>query len=410
MTNSAMTNIVGTVAPGWESVRDVFASNLANTEEVGAGVSVYHRGVQVVDLKGGWFDAAKTVSYDDSALQLVFSTTKGITAIAVAMCVDRGLLSYGAPVSKYWPEFAAHGKADATVAQLLSHQVGLYTVDGAITLDEALDWGTVTSRLADTAPRWPIGSTHGYHALTFGWLAGELVRRVDPAHRSLGTFVRDEITRPLGVDLWIGLPGELVARVSPMLAPEPMGDPAVAEMMAQFMGPGTPGGDALSLNGAFTTFSDVETIAEGDKAGINANVFNWPKVLAAEIPAANGVTNAKSLAKVYAATLAPVNGVQLITDATRDLVRKTITPENEPDTCLIMPTTFGLGFMTSGMFTPYAGPGSYGHPGAGGSVGFAQPERELAFAYVMNQMASNLAADFRAQALTEACTAIIDAG
>lgn len=397
-----MTNIVGTVAPGWESVRDVFASNLANTEEVGAGVAVYHRGVQVVDLSGGWFDAAKTVPYDDSALQLVFSTTKGITAIAVAMCVDRGLLSYDAPVAQYWPEFAAHGKGDATVAQLLSHQVGLYTVDGAITLDEALDWNTVTSRLADTAPRWPIGSTHGYHALTFGWLAGELVRRVDPAHRSLGAFVRDEITRPLDVDLWVGLPSELVARVSPMLAAEPTGDPAVAEMMAQFMGPGTPGGDALSLNGAFSL--------ESGEAGIGASVFNWPKVLAAEIPAANGVTNAKSLARVYAATLAPVNGVQLISDATRDRARKTITPENEPDTCLIMPTTFGLGFMTSGMFTPYAGPGSYGHPGAGGSVGFAQPERDLAFGYVMNQMASNLAADFRAQALTDACTAIIDAG
>ena len=162
-----MTNIVGTVAPGWEPVREVFAANLANTEEVGAGVAVYHRGVQVVDLWGGWFDAQRTIPYAENSLQLVFSTTKGITAIAVAMCIDRGLLSYDAPVAQYWPEFAAHGKGEATVAQLLSHQCGLYTVDGPITLDEALDWPTITARLADTAPRWPIGTAHGYHALTF---------------------------------------------------------------------------------------------------------------------------------------------------------------------------------------------------------------------------------------------------
>ena len=397
-----MTNIVGTVAPGWEPVRDAFAANLANTEEVGAGISAYHRGVQVVDLWGGWFDAEKTVPYAEHSLQLVFSTTKGITAIAIAMCVDRGLLSYDAPVSQYWPEFAAHGKGEATVAQLLSHQVGLYTVDGPITLEEALDWKTVTARLADTAPRWPIGSAHGYHALTFGWLAGELVRRVDPTHRSLGTFVREEITIPLGIELFVGLPAESMSRVSPILTSPPTDDPAVAAMVAQFIGPGTPAGDALSLNGAFSTSSEPGVLG--------ASVFNTRAVLAAEIPAANGVSNAPSLAKVYAATMAPIDGVQLMSDAVRNRARITVTPDNEPDNCLIMPTTFGMGFMTAGAFSMYAGPGSYGHPGAGGSVAFAQPEREFSFAYVMNQMASNLASDMRAQALIDACTKVIDAG
>ena len=396
-----MTNIVGTVAPGWEPVREVFAANLANTEEVGAGVAVYHRGVQVVDLWGGWFDAQRTIPYAEHSLQLVFSTTKGITAIAVAMCIDRGLLSYDAPVAQYWPEFAAHGKGEATVAQLLSHQCGLYTVDGPITLDEALDWPTITARLADTAPRWPIGTAHGYHALTFGWLAGELVRRVDPRHRSLGTFVQEEISGPLGVDLWVGLPNEYVSRVSPILASQPQMDDDVAALMAQFIGPGTPAGDALSLNGAFT----IET----QDTTLEAGTWNMHNVLAAEIPAANGVTNAASLAKVYAATMMPVDGVQLISDAVRERARITVTPENEADTCLIMPTTFGMGFMTAGMFSMYSGPGSYGHPGAGGSVGFAQPERELAFGYVMNQMANNLAADFRAQQLIDACTKVVDA-
>jgi len=163
-------------------------------------------------------------------------------------------------------------------------------------------------------------------------------------------------------------------------------------MLEQFMGPNSNGGRALTLNGAFT----------GD------GLFNSRAVHAAEIPAGNGITNARSLAKIYAATFAPLDGVQLLEDDVRNVARLTVTPENEPDACLIMPTTFGMGFMTHGAFTPYAGPGSYGHPGAGGSVGFAQPERQLGFGYVMNQSASNLAGDLRAARLIAAATAVID--
>ena len=179
--------------------------------------------------------------------------------------------------------------------------------------------------------------------------------------------------------------------ISPIASGEGM-DPAVKAMIEMFMGPGTNGGRALSLNGAFT----------GD------GVFNSREVHAAEIPAANGITNSISLAKVYASTFATVDGVKLLDDAVLARASVTVTPDNEPDACLIMPTTFGMGFMTHGPFTPYAGPGSYGHPGAGGSVAFAQPERELAFAYVMNQPASNLANDARAQHLVDAATTIID--
>lgn len=395
------THIGGTVQPGWEPVRDAFAYNLANTEEIGAGASVYHRGKQVVSLWGGSFDRARTEPYTDQTLQLVFSTTKGITAIALGMCVDRGLIAYSDKVSTHWPEFAAHGKGDATVAQLVSHQCGLYTVDGPLTLEEALDWGTITARLADTKPRWPIGSAHGYHALTYGFLAGELVRRVDPQHRSLGTFVQQEIAQPLAVEMWIGLPESLEPRVSPIVPTPPPSDPAVVAMMAQFMGPGTPGGDALSLNGAFRD--------AGTDAAIGNMVFNSRALHAAEVPAANCITNASSLARVYAATLGPVDGVQLLTDATRNVARTTVTPDGEADACLVFPTTFGMGFMTYGGFTQYAGPGSYGHPGAGGSVAWAQPERELAFGYVMNQMATNLAGDLRAQRLADAAAACADA-
>jgi CubicO group peptidase (beta-lactamase class C family) len=393
-----MTTFGGTVEPGWEAVEAAFRGNFERGEEVGAAVAVYHRGQQVVNLWGGQFDAGSDQAYDDDTLQLVFSTTKGIAAIAVGICVDRGLIQYGEKVSTYWPEFAAKGKGDATVAQLLSHQCGLFSVQGSITLAEALDWNTVTARLADTEPEWPIGSTHGYHALTYGWLAGELVRRVDPAHRSIGRFVADEIAGPLGLQLWIGLPAEHEHRVSPIQG-SPLAsttdDPALKAMIEQFMGPNTRGGRALSLNGAFST--------EGE------NAFNRRDVHAAEIPAANGIANAWSLARMYAATMAPVDGVCLLSDDTREVARTTVTPDNEPDACLIMPTTFGMGFMTHGPFTPYAGPGSYGHPGAGGSVAFAQPDRELAFAYVMNKPASNLANDARAQHLTDAATTVIDA-
>lgn len=387
----------GTVEPGWEAVEAAFRGNFERGEETGASVAVYHRGRPVVHLWGGSFDGTER-PYDDSTLQLVFSTTKGITAIAVAICVQRGLLSYDAPVAQYWPEFAAKGKGEATVAQLLSHQCGLFSVQGDITLAEALDWPTITARLADTEPEWPIGSTHGYHALTYGWLAGELVRRVDPQHRGIGRFVADEIAGPTGTELHIGLPESLEPRVAPIMG-SPLAqdnadmDPAVKAMIEQFMGPNTRGGRALSLNGAFSV----------------DDAFNRRDVHAAEIPAANGITNSISLARIYASTFAEVDGVRLIDPAVLERARTTVTPDNEPDACLIMPTTFGMGFMTHGPFTPYAGPGSYGHPGAGGSVAFAQPERELGFAYVMNQPASNLANDARAQHLVDAVTTIIDA-
>jgi len=206
--------------------------------------------------------------------------------------------------------------------------------------------------------------------------------------------VADEISKPLGVDLWIGLPESEEARVSPLSQDPPSADvgPALRAAMAAVMGPGTRGGRALSLSGAF---------------GINGT-FNKREVHAAEIPAANAITNAASLARVYAATLGPIDGIQLMDAATRDRARTQVTPDGEPDLCLMMPTTFGLGFMVDGQFTMYAGPGCYGHPG--GSVAFADPACELSFAYVVSTMATNLAGDLRAQNLIDAAAAVADGG
>jgi CubicO group peptidase (beta-lactamase class C family) len=385
--SETVTTSAGTVAAGWEPVRAAFEANLAAGREVGAAIAVYHQGRSVVSLAGGSFDEAGSRPYTDDTLQLVFSTTKGITALAVARCVERGLLDYDAPVVDCWPEFGAAGKERITVAQLLSHQAGLPVIDGALTLDEVFDWDHMAARLAAQAPIWEPGTAHGYHAVTFGWLAGELVRRVDPEGRTLGGFVADELTGPIGAEAWIGLPAALEDRVSPLVTSGPPPDPAVAEFMRQVLGPDTLQGRALFLGGAFTP---------GDGA------WNSPRLHTAEIPAANGIATATALARLYAAAIGEVDGVRLLDQATIDRARTTVTPQDEPDQVLVFPTTFGMGFMTSGMFTPMLGPGSFGHAGAGGSLAFAHPESQVAFAYVMNRMDSTLNGDVRALTLVHA--------
>ena len=382
---------VNNVAPGWEAVRDAFLESFDKGEEHGAGVAVYHRGVCVVDIVGGWRDRNHTEPYGEDALQVVFSTTKGITSVAVAMCVERGLLNYAEKVSTYWPEFAAEGKGDVTVAQLLSHRAGLYTVNGDITLEEALDWDTITSRLAATAPHFPVDSAHGYHALTFGWLAGELVRRVTGV--SLGDFIRDEIAAPLNAEMHVGLPAALEPRVARLMAhPIPKFSPEDTKLMMERGGPGTRGAAALSLNNAF-----------------GPGAFNREDVHQAQIPGANGISNARSLARIYAATVSDVDGVRLLDPRVRDVATVSNTPPGETDVVLISDTNFAMGFMVHSERTQFAGPTSFGHNGAGGSCAFAQPSRELGFSYVMNTMMTTIDGDPRPERLIAATIRCADA-
>ena len=216
-----MTDIRGSVAPGFEPVRDAFESNFARHGDVGAGVAVYHQGELMVDLTGG---SAADGPYDETTLQLVFSTTKGAAAACVAILVDRGQIDPAAPVGNYWAEFAAGGKDEVTVEQMLSHRAGIPAVDSMLSIDQICAVGPVVEALAAQAPLWEPGSTHGYHALTYGWLAGELVRRVDG--RSIGAFFADEVATPLGLDFWIGLPESEEARVAPLIPGDPPTDPA----------------------------------------------------------------------------------------------------------------------------------------------------------------------------------------
>ena len=375
---------VDKVAPGWELVRDAFLQGFTNNEEHGAQVAVYHKGQCVVDLVGGWRDRDHTIPYSEDALQLVFSTTKGIASIAVAMCVERGLLDYSEKVSAYWPEFAAGGKQNVTVAQLLSHRAGLYSVEGDITLEEALHWDTITSRLAEMSPLLPIDSTHGYHAITFGWLAGELVRRVTGL--SVGEFVQQHIAGPLNAEFFIGLPEQHDSRVARLMAhPIPKFPPDVAKLMFERSGPGTKGERALSLNGSFGN-----------------GVFNKSEVHRAQVPGANGIGNARSIARIYAATIGDVDGVRLLNDHTRELATTRNTPDGEMDAVLISPTVFGMGFMLHSSESWYTSESAFGHNGAGGSVAFADPSLHLGFCYAMNTMMTVADGDPRRQRLTEA--------
>jgi len=383
----------GFVADGWSEVADAFAHNIDNREDIGAGVSVFHKGKCVVDIAGGFFDKEATKPYTLDTLQLVFSTTKGVVATAVAICVERGLLSYEEPVSLFWPEFAAHGKEHVTVAQLLSHQAGLYTVEGELSFEELLDWNTMVARLADTAPLFPVGSTHGYHAVTFGWLAGELVRRVDG--RNIGRFIAEEIANPLGGEIYVGLPAHLEPRVSPINTGWPR--TATSAPAAPVQLPNKYLVSALSVNGALNV-----------KGG-----FNREDLHAAEVPGANGIANARSLAAMYSATFTETetsNGpVRLLNDDTRSKMTVQQTKDGEVDLCLQTERTFAMGFVTPSEKLAFDAPGSYGHAGAGGSVSFADPLRQMGFSYIMNRMKDSMFTDPRAVRLIEAASRCADA-
>ena len=395
-------NIEGTVAPGFEGVREAFARNFTQHGEVGAGFSLVHDGTTVVDLWGGVADVATLSPYTEDTLQLVFSTTKGATAILANRLAQRGELDVDAPASEYWPEFAQAGKDEIPVRWLLCHKAGLPFVDRDLGLGECLAWEPPVKALAAMTPIWEPGTAHGYHAVTYGWLVGEVIRRV--TGRSVGQFLADEVSGPLGLEFWIGLPDEQQSRVAPltnrglrrrgaaeaaapatsMEAEEP---PTLVATIEQFLGP-----DSLLVK-ALGGFIEAGTGAYGFSG---EGVFNRDDVRAAELPAANGVGNARSLARLYAAVVGTVEGSDRGPLLSAEQVERAREVQTQgPDSVLILPTTFGLGFMTSSAMFPYGGATSFGHTGAGGSVSFADPTNGIGFSYVMNRMYAGLAGDPR---------------
>jgi CubicO group peptidase (beta-lactamase class C family) len=386
-----MVEIQGTVADGFGKVADAFRQNFAAHSELGAAFSLYVDGAPKVDVWAGIADKRTGAPWLEDTLQLVFSTTKGAAAICVARLVDAGKVRYDEPVATYWPEFAAEGKGGITVAQMMSHQAGLPYVDAVLSFDELMAVTPVVEALAAQKPVWEPGTAHGYHALTYGWLAGELVRRVDG--RTIGRYFAEEVAAPLGLDFHIGLPESEESRVSHLESMPPPTDPEEIALMMQVMGPGTPGFRALTMNGALIALDP------------DNNQFNTRAVHATEMPAANGITTARSLARMYAATLGEVDGFRLYGDDT--LAASSAEQVNGPDRSLVVESRFACGFMLHGELTPLLSDQAYGHAGAGGSLGYADPVNGVGYGYVMNQMASGIAGDPRTIDLNEAVRACV---
>ncbi|MDP7549771.1 MAG: serine hydrolase domain-containing protein [Acidimicrobiales bacterium] len=380
-----MTEVRGTTAEGFTGVTEAFQRNFDEFGEVGAACCVYVDGVPVVDVWGGLADQASGRAWESDTLQLHFSTTKGLAAICAAMLYERGLLDYEAPVSQYWPEFAGGGKGGITVAQCMSHRSGLAAVDTPLTLDEIWAVEPVLRAIEAQEPLWEPGSANGYHAITYGWIVGEIVRRIDG--RTLGAFLAEEVSGPLGAESYIGLPESEEGRVATLLNSPPPATQEELELMMAVMGPGTMGFRALTMDGAIPF-------------GAPENPFNAREMHATEMPAANGISEARALARIYAATVGDVDGIRLVSDDTVRHVRSE--RSRGPDLSLVAECAWGLGFMRDLEVNPMLTGESYGHPGAGGSIAFGDLENGVGFAYVMNQMGGGIAGDPRANGLIEA--------
>ena len=355
----------------FEPVRRAFASEFEAGRELGASLCVTVEGTPVVDLWAGHRDEARTLPWERDTLANVYSTTKGLTAIAAHRLVDEGVLDLDAPVAKYWPEFAAAGKARLPVRYLLSHEAGLAAIRKPLEPGALYDWETMTGALAEQEPWWEPGTDHGYHALTFGWLVGEVVRRIRGA--SLGTVVRDEIAAPLGAEFEIGFGPELDARVAPLVQGpiHPPEGPDGVDMMKELV----ENPEGLTAK----AFSNPPVLA-----GVSPNAREWR---GAEIPAGNGHTNAHSLARIYAALAndGSVDGVELLS---REAIERARAEQvYSKDRVLPFQTRLALGFFLPTREEPLGpNPNVFGHGGAGGSYSQADPENRMSFGYVMNLM------------------------
>lgn len=349
-------------------VRDAFIQNFADHGEVGAAVAVMVDGRMVVDLWAGHMDAGRTRPWRRDTIVNVYSTTKGMTATCAHRLADQGLLDLDAPVARYWPEFAQSGKEDLPIRYLLSHQAGLPALSEVMPLGSIYDWSTMTGALARQAPWWEPGAQHGYHALTFGWLVGEVVRRI--TGKTLGTYFREEIAEPLGLEFHIGMDERYDSRTAETI-PAPLAE-LQASPLAEIMS------DPQSMG--YKSFMVSPDLVEPD-------YMNSRKWRAAEIPGANGHCNARALALLYG-TLARggrLDGVSVLSADEIELARTE--QANGPDAVTTLPSRIGLGFFLTRPDVPLGpNPGAFGHAGMGGSVGFADPEGGVGFGYVMNRM------------------------
>jgi len=390
------TKVEGLVEPGFEEVADTFLSNFADHGEVGAAYCAHVEGRKVVDIWAGSADPVTDRPWAEDTVVLVFSTTKGGTATCANLLAQRDLLDVDAPVAKYWPEFAKAGKEAIPVRWILSHKAGLPYVDVVLSLEEVLAWEPLARALEEQAPIWPPGTAYGYHAITWGVLVGELVRRISGL--SLGQFFAQEVAGPLGLDFWIGLPQEHKGQVAPLIGSLFPGsdDPKSPRSFGNIpFDPNSILVRTTSLNGLFP----------------DLKVWDSDAVRAAEVPGGNAITNARSISRMYAALIGDLlDGTKRL--LTQEQVEAASTPQTEgSDMVLGTSQRFGLGYAIasrpnhgapSGTPPPFAPIGSFGHGGGGGSLGFADPHHGIAAGYVMNRMWSAFTPDPRARSLVEA--------
>jgi CubicO group peptidase (beta-lactamase class C family) len=380
------TTIHGHVAPGFEAVRREFERNFAERGEIGAAVAAYWRGEKVVDLWGGRRGLQDDAPWNEDTMVIVFSSTKGLAAMTLAIAASRGWLDYDAPVSRYWPEFAQNGKDEITVRQLIGHEAGLVVLDERITIEHMRDLDGLARLLARQRPAWPPGTRHGYHAMTIGLYVQELIRRADPLHRTLGRFFHEEIAVPLGIDFYIGLPAEIpderLAKVKLFSTGRALRalPHTPREMLVRVLWP-------WSLLRKSMLFTDVD--------------WNDRRSLEVEIPAGNGVGTARAIARAYSAFAE--GGAELGITA-EVLERLTATPpEAYHDEVMGVPASYALGFLRPAPDTVFgAGRRAFGTPGAGGSFAFGDPDARVGFAYVMNKMDFYMFDDPREKALRDA--------
>ena len=385
--------IQGDVEPRFEGVRAAFAQNFAEAEELGAAVHVMVDGETVVDLWGGLADRESGRLWERDTLVNVWSSTKGVLATAAHMLVDRGLLDLDAPVARYWPEFAQASKERIPVGWLLSHQAGLPAIDGDRELPALAcqDWETMTRALAMTGPQWEPGTKQGYHTVTFGWLVGEVIRRI--TGEMPGVFIRREIAEPLEAPFYLGVPDEMHPQIA-TLEVQPVGAPATSTTSAGF----TLNPDSLTARSIFLSTAPVA----GDP-----NSAGWRR---AEMPGMNGHASARGMARIYSALSlgGSAHGVKLMRPET--LARAHTIEVEGPDTVLFVKTRRSLGYMHPVMENgDQRGPDAFGHNGAGGSMAFADETRRVAFGYVMNRMWQGglMTPDPRAQRLAGAVYAAL---
>lgn len=368
--------VQGVTQDRYAQVREVFEGSLRNGDDIGASFCATVEGETVVDLWGGWADPGKTRPWTADSIINVYSTTKTMCALTALLVADRGGIDFDAPVAKYWPEFAANGKAGVKVSHLMSHSAGLSGWKETITTEDLYDWEKMTTLLAAQAPFWEPGTAPGYHALTQGYLVGEVVRRV--TGKSLGTVFREEIAEPLGADFWIGLPASEDHRVAELIPPPPGGGVGDQQNQTELQ-------RNMSLN-----------------PGIDVSATKTRGWRGAEIPAAGGTGNARSVAEIHTilANGGVARGKRFMSEAG---CRKALELQVEgQDLILANPARFGMGFGLSGGALPLPNPNTIYWGGYGGSLIIIDMDARTTFGYVMNKMQPTTQGDMRGLGLAMA--------